>query len=94
LIGSFALDRLHPREHMELNMKLTALSTPQPQNARVSDHSERPLAVTIESTRKLTSLGNTTVWALIKEGRLKTIKIGRRTLVLFDSIERLLTPQT
>jgi hypothetical protein len=50
----------------------------------------RPLAVTIEMTRKLTSLGNTTVWALIKERRLQTVKIGRRTLVLFESIERLL----
>jgi excisionase family DNA binding protein len=62
------------------------------QNVVAAEYTGRPLAVTVEATKKLTSLGNTTIWALIKEGRLKTAMVGRRRLVLVDSIEALLRP--
>jgi excisionase family DNA binding protein len=52
----------------------------------------QPIAVTIEAAKKLTGLGTTTIFKLIKDGDLQTVKVGRRTLVLVDSIERLLTP--
>lgn len=39
------------------------------------------------------SLGRTSIYVLINEGRLETIKIGRRRLIKVDSIQRLLEPR-
>ena len=52
----------------------------------------KPLAVTISTCRKISGLGNTTVWRLIGEKKLTTVKVGRRVLVTYESIEKLLTP--
>jgi hypothetical protein len=52
----------------------------------------KPLAVTIPTARKISGLGNTTIWKLIGEKRLVTVKIGRRRLVTYSSLEKLLTP--
>ena len=51
------------------------------------------LATSINETAKALSLGRTSIYALIKEGRLETVKLGRRTLVKTDSIRRLLEIQ-
>jgi hypothetical protein len=53
----------------------------------------KPLAVTIASARKISGLGLTTLWKLIAEKKLVTVKVGRRVLVTYASIEELLTPQ-
>lgn len=55
-------------------------------------NSQKPIAVTIPMTRKISGLGNTTVWKLIAEKKLDTVRVGKRRLVLYDSLERLLTP--
>jgi excisionase family DNA binding protein len=39
----------------------------------------------------LLGLGRTTIYKLIKVGALETVKIGTRTLITRDAIERLLT---
>lgn len=52
----------------------------------------QPIATSINDTAKALSLGRTSVYALIREGRLETVKLGRRTLVKVDSIRRLLDP--
>lgn len=52
----------------------------------------KPLAVTISSARKISGLGNTTIWKLIGENKLTTIKVGRRVLVTYASLEKLLSP--
>ncbi len=49
-----------------------------------------PITVTIEETKRATGLGHTTIYALIGEGKLKTVKVGRRTLVKTKSIRELL----
>lgn len=49
-----------------------------------------PISVTVRTACRLMGLGHTTVWKLISEGRLRTIRIGKRRLVLFDSIEQLI----
>ena len=49
----------------------------------------RPIGISVMRTREITSLGNTMVWKLIKEGKLRTAKVGGRTLVLYDSVEEL-----
>lgn len=48
-----------------------------------------PIAVSINDTAKALSLGRTSIYALIREGRLETIKLGRRTLIKAESIRRL-----
>lgn len=53
-----------------------------------------PFALTIRDTTKATGFGKTTTYQLIKEGRLKAVKIGRRTLVTVASIKALLEDST
>lgn len=48
-----------------------------------------PVTVTINGAEKALNIGKTKLYELISEGRLKTVKIGRRTLVTTDSIRAL-----
>ena len=50
----------------------------------------QPIAASINDTAKALSLGRTSIYVLIREGRLQTIKLGRRTLVKVESIRRLM----
>jgi Helix-turn-helix domain len=52
----------------------------------------KPLTVTVAAARRISGLGNTTLWALIKDRKLETVRIGRRRLITFRSLEALLTP--
>jgi excisionase family DNA binding protein len=54
--------------------------------------SAKPITVTVATARKLSGLGNTTVWALLKGGQLDAVRVGRRTLITFRSLEALLSP--
>jgi excisionase family DNA binding protein len=47
------------------------------------------LAVSINDAAKALSLGRTSIYALINDGRLDAFKLGRRTLVRAESIRRL-----
>ncbi|OHD02020.1 MAG: excisionase [Sphingomonadales bacterium GWF1_63_6] len=49
-----------------------------------------PIATSINGAAKALSLGRTSIYALIKEGRLDTVKLGRRTLVKTASIRALI----
>ncbi len=51
------------------------------------------ITTSIKDTAKALGLGRTSIYALIREGRLETIKLGRRTLVKVDSVRRLLERQ-
>ncbi len=46
--------------------------------------------VGVEVFREWVPIGKTLMWSLVKEGRLETVKIGRRTLITVESIERLI----
>ncbi len=48
------------------------------------------IATSVNDTAKALSLGRTSIYALIRTGRLETLKLGRRTLVKTESIRRLL----
>ena len=50
----------------------------------------RPFTTSITEAAKALGLGRTSIYALINEGRLETIKIGRRRLIKVESIHRLL----
>jgi excisionase family DNA binding protein len=52
-----------------------------------------PLTITIATARQITGLGNTTLWKLIAEKKLQTVRIGRRRLVVYDSLRALLAPR-
>jgi hypothetical protein len=56
-------------------------------------HGAKPLTVTVGTAKKLSGLGNTTIWALIKNRRLETVLVGRRRLIIFHSLEALLAPR-
>ena len=48
------------------------------------------LAVTIDDACEITGLGRTKIYELIRDQKLKAVAIGRRRLVLMESIETLL----
>lgn len=52
-----------------------------------------PLAISINEAARALSIGRSSVYALLKAGRLEAIKIGRRTLLTTESIKRLSQPQ-
>ena len=52
-----------------------------------------PLAISISEATKVLSLGRTSIYAMIGDGRLETFKLGRRTLIKTASIRRLVDLQ-
>lgn len=48
-----------------------------------------PIALSIADTAKALGLGRSSIYALLKGGRLTAIKVGRRTLVTTSSIASL-----
>jgi excisionase family DNA binding protein len=53
-----------------------------------------PFTTSIAETAQALGLGRTKTYELINEGRLETVKIGRRRLVKVQSIRRLLGDQS
>ena len=49
------------------------------------------LAYSINDTARTLSLGRTSIYAMIADGRLEAFKLGRRTLIRAESIKRLVT---
>lgn len=49
------------------------------------------LAYSINETATVLSLGRTSVYAMIADGRLESFKLGRRTLVKAESVRRLVS---
>ncbi|MET4133583.1 excisionase family DNA binding protein [Porphyrobacter sp. MBR-155] len=52
------------------------------------------LAISINDTAKALGVGRSSVYSLLKSGRLDAIKIGRRTLLTTESIKRLAQSRT
>lgn len=49
-----------------------------------------PLAYTIHDACRISSIGRTRLYELIKEGKLEARKVGKRTLVMAASLRRLI----
>ncbi len=47
------------------------------------------LAYSINDTARTLSLGRTSIYAMIADGRLEAFKLGRRTLIKAESVRRL-----
>jgi excisionase family DNA binding protein len=50
----------------------------------------QPIAYSVNEACRVSSIGRTRLYELIKDGQLDVVKIGRRTLVKADSLLRLL----
>jgi excisionase family DNA binding protein len=53
-----------------------------------------PITVSVQQGERLTGLSRITLWRKAKDGELETIKVGRRVLIVYASLKRLLTPGT
>ena len=53
-----------------------------------------PLTVTVATAKEISGLGLTTIWGLLKSGKLEAVRIGRRTLITYRSLEALLAPRS
>ncbi|MBU6394096.1 MAG: helix-turn-helix domain-containing protein [Sphingomonadales bacterium] len=51
------------------------------------------LTVSVSAAAKVLGLGRTSIYALIKQNRIETIKIGRRTLLTTSSLRRLINEE-
>jgi len=56
-----------------------------------SNHEDSFSAYTVKNLAKKIQLSESMLWKLIKNGQVKTIKIGRRTLVPASELTRILT---
>lgn len=56
-----------------------------------SEHSagSEPVLISVKDAAASLSIGQTKTWALIRDGHLKTTRIGGRTLVRTDSLRAL-----
>lgn len=50
-----------------------------------------PVTVTVAEACRLTGLGRTKVFELVKEAKLKSVAIGRRRLIVYSSILELMS---
>jgi hypothetical protein len=51
------------------------------------------ITVTFPTAKKVSGLGLTSLWKLAKEKRIEIVRVGRRTLITYRSLERLLLPE-
>lgn len=58
----------------------------------LSRDSLKPITVTVAEAKRLSGLGHTKLWELIGSGVLETVRVGRRRLVIYASLCRLLAP--
>ena len=59
--------------------------------AREGAHGIKPLSVTVPTALAITGLGRTTLYSLIGAGKIRTTKVGARTLVNYSDLEKLAT---
>lgn len=50
------------------------------------------IATSVNDAAKALGIGRTSIYRLIREGRLETVKLGRRTLIRTESIRRIVKP--
>jgi excisionase family DNA binding protein len=48
-----------------------------------------PLLVSVKEARRLIGVGNTRIYALINDGSLETVRIGKRRMIRYSSLQRI-----
>lgn len=61
----------------------------EPQSQSNDPRDVEPICVRIAAAVKLTGIGRSTLYELIKAGELETIKVGRSTFIRYASLKRL-----
>jgi excisionase family DNA binding protein len=56
-------------------------------------NAHHPITATLGDFSRLTGLGRSTIYALLNERRLDSIKVGKRRLIVLDSYRRLVEAQ-
>jgi excisionase family DNA binding protein len=51
---------------------------------------QKPLTVSVRRARQLLDVGKTKIFEMIEDGRLKSLKIDRKRLIIYSSIEALI----
>lgn len=64
-------------------------SSPAPVPKIVPAQQPAPLLVSIKEARRLIGVGNTRIYDLINDGSLETVRIGKRRLIRYSSLQRL-----
>ena len=57
-------------------------------NTEVSEMSVGKMGLTIEEAAETTGIGRNTMWKLIDWGKLPVLKVGRKTIIRKDALER------
>lgn len=57
-------------------------------------HDPAPLAYSIRGATAATTLGRSTIMAMLADGRLQRVKVGKRTVIPRESVEALLSGKT
>jgi excisionase family DNA binding protein len=52
-----------------------------------------PLTLTVQDALRVTGIGRTTLYKLIDTGQVRRVKVGKRTLIPFDDLQKLVTPE-
>jgi hypothetical protein len=53
----------------------------------------KPIALTFPDASRISGLGLTKLWELGREKRIEIVHVGRRTLITYRSLEKLLLPE-
>jgi excisionase family DNA binding protein len=51
------------------------------------------LTLTVREALRATGLGRTTLYKLIDSGRVRRVKIGKRVLIVYSDLEKLVAPE-
>jgi hypothetical protein len=84
------------RERREEALRIASLLTPPSADQIPSVLQDKtgdgvkPLAISVDTFCRITSLGRTACFALLREKRLEGIRVNRRTLISMRSVEALL----
>jgi predicted DNA-binding transcriptional regulator AlpA len=60
--------------------------------AEVTGRKPEVLSVSVKEACRITGFGKNAIWRLIAENKVRTFKLGRRTFVLYRSLEELIDP--
>ena len=72
-------------------MKPSKRTPPAPLPIPLPERNLHPLALCVEDAAEVLGIGRTLVFRLIQEGKLKAVRIGRRTIVPVRELEALLS---
>lgn len=70
-------------------MKLDGVEEMSTTSAPTTSEYRKPLTVPVKTACGLLGVGNTRMWELIRDRHVRTIKLGRRRLVVYASLEKL-----